>query len=365
MKPGSLWEAGLPAGTRDELVARTDVLIVGGGFLGLWLARFLRESSPPPSLQLLDREPTPRAASTRNAGFLTCGQVSEMAADRRAVGEATVVESFLLRREGAARILREFGARIDLDPCGSADFDAITDETEELAELLNKIHPTFHQSTLELGGVPRRVFFNSRDAGIHPGKLLACLEAEARARGARVVRGVPVASIGGGRAVAAGREIRYGHAFVCTNAFAKELWPGSDVVPGRGQILLLRPCVARTAPVLGFLRDGYDYFRFVEGRLLVGGGRDRAVEREATPLMEGSDEVRAHLEAVARTVLGGGLVEVERHWAGIMGFASGRHLPAYPARSVDPTTTVVAGCGGMGVALAPAVAHRLASEFRA
>ncbi|MGQ0613660.1 MAG: NAD(P)/FAD-dependent oxidoreductase [Planctomycetaceae bacterium] len=365
MKPGSLWEEVLPAGAQDELVASTDVLIVGGGFLGLWLARFLRDASPPPSLLLLDREPTPRGASTRNAGFLTCGQVGEMAADRRIVGDKAVVESFLLRREGAARILREFGGRIDLDPCGSADFDGVTGEREELAALLNGMHPTFRTRTLEMGGVPRRVFVNPGDAGIHPGKLLACLEQEARGRGARVARGVAVRSLGDGRAVAAGRTIRYGHAFVCTNAFADELCPASEVLPGRGQVLLLHPCAARTAPVLGFLRDGYDYFRFVEGRLLVGGGRDLAGQPETTRLMEGSHEVRAHLEAVARTILGSERVEVERHWAGIMGFPAGRHLPAYPVRRADRSTTLVAGCGGMGVALAPAVAQRLAAGFRA
>ena len=51
---------------------------------------------------------------------------------------------------------------------------------------------------------------------------------------------------------------------------------------------------------------------------------------------------------------------VEHHWAGIMGMPGGTHVGTPGPRRVDARTEVVAGFGGMGVALTPVVARELA-----
>jgi len=339
------------------LPSRVDVLVVGGGFLGLWLARFLRARRPALELLVLERDAFPCGASARNAGFLTCGQLGEMVADARESGEEAVLETFARRAEGVELLRRELGAALPLDPCGSADFDGVTEETRALA---SKLAPAFVERDLPFGGGTRRVFFAPRDAGVDPVRVLDLLR-----RGAPVRHGVAVDAVGGGVARAGGREIAYGHAFLCTNAFAGELAPASDVEPGRGQVIVTSPVETATARVLGFLDYGYDYFRFVDGRLLLGGGRRRFAERERTRDAAPTEEVVVYLAGRAREILGHDRFTIEWRWAGIMGFPGGRHVPAYPRHRMDDRTTLVAGCGGMGVALAPATARDLAREFLA
>jgi len=328
------------------------VLIVGAGFLGLWLARFLLRTRPSLSLLVVERDPFPCGASARNAGFLTAGQLGELLADRREFGEEAVLETYRRRREGIALFRRELPVAVDA--CGSADFDGVTEEKVALASRIGG----FEVRELPFGGGVRRVLFRADDGGIDPVGALDALRA-----GLPVVHGVEVAAVGGGRAAAVGGEIAYGHAFVCTNAFARALDPRCDVEPGRGQVIVTSRVATPPAPALGFLAEGYDYFRFVDGRLLLGGGRHRFRDVERTDAALPTPEVGAYLRARAEEILGHRRFEVKWHWAGIMGFSGGRHLPAYPERAVDSSTTVVAGCGGMGVALAPVRARALARAF--
>lgn len=353
----SFWEsrrAGSDRPPAPSLPSHVDVLVVGAGFLGLWLARFLLRSRPSLVLLVVDRDRFPCGASSRNAGFLTAGQLGELLADRREFGEEAVLETFRRRREGVALFRRELPVAVDA--CGSADFDGVTEEKLAFAERVGG----FEVRELPFGGGFRRALFRPDDGGIDPVEALDALRA-----GLPIAYGVDVAAVGAGRAIAAGREIAYGHAFVCTNAFARALDPHCGVEPGRGQVIVTSRVAAPPPATLGFLDEGYDYFRYVDGRLLVGGGRHRFRDEERTEAARPTPAIGAYLRARAEEVLGHGRFTVDWHWAGIMGFPAGRHLPAYPARDLDPSTTVVAGCGGMGVALAPLRAHSLAREFTA
>lgn len=358
----SFWERTSP-GRYDpcrELPAETDVLIVGGGFLGLWLARFLSRSPRPLRVLVLERDLLAAGASTRNAGFLTCGCVSEMEADAARFGLPAVLETFDRRRRGIEIVAAEFGGLTD--PCGSADFDGWSESRERLMERLNDAAPAFEVRWLPFGGGERRAFFNRLDRAVHPVRLWRELH------GPEVRHGAQVRSIGGGEAevatVAGRAAVRYRRAFLCTNAFASELDPRSGVLPGRGQVILTDACAGHLPRLLGFHDAGFDYFRVVEGRLLVGGGRQLDPGAEETTAFETTERVLAHLRGLARTILGHDRFAVEARWAGVMGFPGGNHLPAYPRRRIDEATETVAGCGGMGVALAPLVAREIAAEVQ-
>ncbi|MCC7507977.1 MAG: FAD-binding oxidoreductase [Planctomycetes bacterium] len=368
MRRTSYWESELPPEVPPpaDLPARVDVLIVGAGFMGRWLAWFLGKLPHPLRTLVIERDRFSYGASTRNAGFLTCGQASEMLADATEVGMDRVLETFLLRRQGIALVRSEFPG-IALDECGSTDYDEITQQTRELLKALNGAtgEEVYSVRTAQLGHEVRPSVFNRADAGVHPVRLLRALQDGASAEYAF---GIQLLHIGDGTATlsTAGRrhELRYSRAFVCVNAFAGELDASSRVQPGRGQVIVTSPVQTQTDHSLGYLNHGYDYFRFVDGRLLLGGGRHMFRAAEATRELEGTPAVREYLQQLAQRIIGNSNWQVEHHWAGIMGFMNGSHLGGSPRRSVDASTEYVAGFGGMGVALAPVYAQQIANELK-
>ena len=346
-----------------ELPHSVDVLIVGAGFMGRWLAYFLSRLNPAPSVLVLERDRFTYGASSRNAGFLTCGQVSEMLADVETAGEPAVVETFLQRREGIALARREM-PDLEFDACGSVDYDELTPAKHDLAERLNAAcgEQVYSVRDMRFRGNARPAIFNQEDGGLHPVRLLNALQE--RSGGVQFAFGVDVEHVANGTCSLRGaRSITYRHAFVCANGFARMLDAASPVVPGRGQVIVTSPVMTETQHALGYLDKGYDYFRFVDGRLLLGGGRDKFSAEQDVDALETTLEVREHLHAVARNIIGHDDWTIDYHWAGIMGFIGGGHLGGSPRRILDAQTEAVAGFGGMGVALTPLIAQQIARQL--
>ncbi|MDT8368557.1 MAG: FAD-dependent oxidoreductase [Longimicrobiales bacterium] len=360
----SWWERNLPAPPPPavDLPTRTDVLIVGAGFMGRWLAYFLSKRPAPPSVLVVERDRFTYGASSRNAGFLTCGQVSEMLADLEAVGEEAVVDTFLRRLEGIEIVRREF-PDLATEACGSLDWDPPDGAKRALGEALNDAagREVYGVREARLGRETREVIFNAVDGALDPVQLLRRL---ADATHASFAHGVTARRVAGGVALldtpAGPREVACGHAFLCINAFTHHLHEDTEVRPGRGQIVVTTPVESPTTRALGYLNAGYDYFRFVGDRLLIGGGRHRFAHENGPTDLEPTEEVRAYLTEVAARVIGHDDFAVAHHWAGIMGFRGGRHLGGSPRDVLDSRTEAVAGFGGMGVALTPGVAREIA-----
>lgn len=219
---------------------------------------------------------------------------------------------------------------------------------------------------LEIEGRSQEVWFNADDYAINPMELLQPLHRHALDQGVQFHYRSEVLDLGGGVAVIesnSGRyDVRCSKAFLCTNAFAKELHVASDVVASRGQILVTKPCRLPTTPVLGFLQDGHDYFRFIDGRLLVGGGRQHFGASETTDEIQVTEPVQLYLESLAQTIAGPASIEIHHRWAGLMGLPNGSHSSARALETttaIDDRTEVVAGFGGWGVTLAPYLAQLL------
>ena len=124
-------------------------------------------------------------------------------------------------------------------------------------------------------------------------------------------------------------------------------------------------CTTDTERCLGFLRSGYDYFRFIGDRILVGGGRLNFKAQENTDAMETSPELREYLTKLARQVVGHDRFTIDYHWSGIMGLRKGNHASASELKKpvrIDSVTEELAGFGGWGVTLTPVMTrHRVAT----
>jgi glycine/D-amino acid oxidase-like deaminating enzyme len=349
-----------------ELPPHTDILIVGAGFMGSWLAYWLAKRGVGARVLVVERDRFAYGASSRNAGFLTCGQVSEMLADVESTGMDAVVATFEDRLRGIDLVRGEFPG-LDIDACGSTDWDPLTAAKRDLGRELNSVagRDIYAVRRARMAGDERDAMFNRADGAVDPVRLLQRLRGRT---GARFAFGVRAMRVSDGTAVLetedGTHEVSYGRAFLCTNAFASALHGGTDVQPGRGQIIVTTPVRTPTERTLGYLQQGYNYFRFLGDRLLIGGGRHLYGDSEnGTIELAPTASIRSYLTGVAASVVGHDDFRVEHHWAGIMGFRGGNHLGGSPRRVVDARTEEVAGFGGMGVALTPVVAREIAGEF--
>jgi len=342
--------------------------------MGHWLAYFLTRSRRM-SVLVVERDNLGYGASTRNAGFLSSGNVSEWLLELTEQGDEATLHNFAARRRGVQIVLNEFAGSIGLDRCGSADFDPITKEKSQLAARFNQFVTSqggrvpYEIRSVQLGGRSQDVWFNRDDYAIHPVQLLNEIHQRVREQGVKFAYRTEVITLNDGLAVVDStgvkQEVRYGHGYLCTNAFAPELHPTSTVEPGRGQILVTKPCRVPSTSVLGFMQEGHDYFRFVDGRILVGGGRHRFGNSEATTELATTSPVQQYLESLAQKIAGPIEIEVERSWAGVMGLPNGSHSSARSLETpiaLDGHTEIIAGLGGWGVTLAPYLAELIASR---
>lgn len=328
-------------------------------------------------ITLVERDFFNLGASARNAGFLSCGNISEWLEDARELGWEETVRTFEARIEGIKTILSEVGDAVKVENCGSVDFDEVTEEKKDLAEKFNEYllsrgsAPLFSLKTVRLGGKESQAFVNHFDSAVNPCEILIALHRKLRNLGVSFHWNTTVASIGNGEAIlstAKGeiQSVRYGYGFVCVNAFASKLNPHSQVRPARGQIIVTSPCAAEAERCLGFLRSGYDYFRFIGDRVLVGGGRLNFKESESTCSLETTPELKDYLIGLAREIIGHARFEIDFHWAGIMGLQSGRHACISEMRKpvpIDDKTEEISSCGGWGVTLSPYITRLRANSW--
>ncbi|MDT4937972.1 MAG: gamma-glutamylputrescine oxidase [Pseudonocardiales bacterium] len=128
----------------------------------------------------------------------------------------------------------------------------------------------------------------------------------------------------------------------------------SHVRTARLQMLATAPVPPGRLPCPVYGRWGFDYAQqSVDGRLFVGGGRDRFVDDEWTTDAQPTARVQRHIETVA-VRMAGRRIEVTHRWGASVGFtADGRPLCA----RVDDDVIAVGGYNGTGNVVGPIAAR--------
>ena len=131
------------------------------------------------------------------------------------------------------------------------------------------------------------------------------------------------------------------------------------LMPGRGQVLITQPIEGLKFKGVYHMDKGYYYFREIDGRVLIGGGRNLHFEAETTTEFALTEQVQISLERkLHEIILPGTSYLIEQRWAGIMAFGKSR------SPIVKQFSDRVFGAfrmGGMGVALGSEVAQQLSS----
>jgi glycine/D-amino acid oxidase-like deaminating enzyme len=142
-----------------------------------------------------------------------------------------------------------------------------------------------------------------------------------------------------------------------TNGFAGEL-TNNRVKPARAQVLITEPIPNLDIKGTFHLDKGYYYFRNIDNRILLGGGRNLAFEEETTTQLGQTDLIQNRLEELLKEViLPNTDYKIAHRWSGIMGLGAAKN-PIVEQLSEHVYCGV--RLGGMGVAIGSLIGQELA-----
>lgn len=370
----SFWE-------RQSYFGPCDVLVVGGGLVGLFSALELKQRRPSMRVMVVDRGPfLPYGASTRNAGFACFGSISELLDDLCSLSEDQVFALVERRYRGLLKMRSLLGDEaIGYEPLGG--YEVFTASEESLAvdcfensERFNRIFreitgldQTYSdaQERIEgfgLSGV-KRMILNRGEGQLDTGKMMKALLRRVREAGVEVLSGIGIEGLD---EYPSRIEARTNHGFsiqaetvlVTTNAFARQLLPELDVRPGRAQVLITEPIAGLKLQGSFHYDRGYYYFRNVGDRVLFGGGRHLDFDGERTTTFGLTDQIQSRLEELLKDmILPNTPFRIDQRWSGIMGLGPDR-MPI--VQQVSQRIFCAVRMGGMGVAIGSLVGEEAA-----
>lgn len=372
----SFWE-------QDLLQTPQDLLIVGGGFVGLSAALFVKQQHPKWKVRVWEQSPFTAGGSTRNAGFACFGSLSELMDDLEHLPEDAVLELVRMRWEGLQR-LRKICGDDYLQFKATGGYECFTDRRnyEKCVALL----PRFNRYLAPVTGSDRtfvvadqalpqfgfigvqHLIFNTREGQLHPGRAHSRLRQLATRAGVEILSGIRVESLrphpskgwalrleGGGSAF--GRKV-----LLANNGMAAALIPTLELRPVRNQVLITHPIKDLRVRGCFHFEKGYYYFRNVGNRLLLGGGRHLDVTAgEETGQLGGHNAIRTTLlDFLHQIILPGQPVAVDQWWSGILGVGPQK----WPiVESIQPNLYAAVRLGGMGVAIGSLLGQQAAEKI--
>jgi gamma-glutamylputrescine oxidase len=370
----SFWE-------KDVFLKKYDVIIIGAGFSGLWLAYFLKKYQPKIEIAILEAGTLPTGASTKNAGFSCFGSPSELLENIEVMGIDHAMFWSEKRYKGINMIRQCFGSEVEFDDCGGTElFDdkILFEETKEQLSTLNHSiksivgndnHFFLDEHIIQNAGFSgfQYAIKNSVEGSIHSGKLINIMTETLHAMKVRIFNGVKVQrfdnELDSMKVYAEnGLIFEARHLSITTNAFTKQLLPEVDLYPGRGQVLITEPIEGLNWRGTFHFDKGYYYFRNYRNRILFGGGRNLDFKTENTDEFALTELVQNKLEQLLyeNIIPEHKNIRIDQRWSGIMAFDETK-TPL--SKCLNNRLSLSVRMNGMGVALAPTLSESLANEI--
>lgn len=348
----------------------TDIAIIGSGIVGLNAAIHIKRLKPALRVSLFEKGPIPAGASSRNAGFATFGSVSELLDDLSKQPSQQVWELAKKRFSGLQLLRKNLGDEaMRYEALGGYEVFNSADEFEGYGKHLPEINEALHafaglRDTFSISEKTNETFgfkgfsgflFNQHEGLIHSGMMLKALIQKAREIGVELFYGFQLNSIEqeNGNALLRFKNpelsLKCGAVLICTNGFAGDLIPDLDLKPARGLVLVTEPIQNLKMRGAFHHNKGYDYFRHIEDRVLLGGGRNLDIDGETSTADLVNPKILDYLKTLLyEQIIPGINVKVEFIWTGTMGVGQSKE-PII--KKVGESLYCAVRMGGMGVAL--------------
>ncbi|MES2829103.1 MAG: FAD-binding oxidoreductase [Bacteroidota bacterium] len=347
-----------------------DVIIIGSGLVGITAALSLRSKSNKLKIAILERGFLPSGASTKNAGFACFGSISELIEQEISCG-TDALHALIKRRWNGLQKLRGLLGDEAIDFQNNCGYELFK-KAEKLAsekstgkinhfnnlvkDIVNKEN-VFKIADNKIGSFGFQgidtLIENELEAQIDPGKMMQVLIQKAACENIQIFNSCEVTSIEDNnkyqRIITNNGTYTCSKILVCTNAFAGDLVPGLDLKPGRGQIIVTSAIPNLKIKGTFHYDKGFYYFRNLDGRLLLGGGRNLDFLTEQTDKFGQTETIQNALKSlISEVILPGISFEITHSWSGIMAFGNS----IYPIiKKVNDATYCAVRCNGMGIAM--------------
>jgi glycine/D-amino acid oxidase-like deaminating enzyme len=351
-----------------------DVVIVGGGFSGLWTAYFLTEANPNLRVVVLEQDICGGGPSGRNGGFAS-GWWDELDGLITLYGAAAAVQACRAISDSISGI-GEFCRRQGVDAwfthagymfaATSAHHEAACEEMVRLAREVGVPDELRALSTEEVKARCASPAFRSgafmRDgASVQPAVLARGLRRVVRERGVTIYENTTVTRLAAGPpavALAPQGSVRAPRAVLAVNAWATG-WPqlSRRLVAWSSYIVLTAPAPERLAQIgwtggelITDLRTSVRYFRTTrDGRIAFGGGGGRASSRIDDSFTHDMRAVVEAAEGFRRLFPSFADIPLEDGWGGPID-VSPTHLPTFGSLATSSNVFYALGYTGNGVA---------------
>lgn len=352
-----------------------DYTIVGSGIVGLHTALRLRERFPESKILVLEKGILPQGASTKNAGFACFGSLSEIIDDLQTHSEQEVISLIQKRWNGLQMLRTRLGdAAIDFKDYGGYEL-FLKDEQSAFDECLQKLpfinemlKPLFEtvvfakkSNLFKFEQIQDSIIFNPFEAQIDTGNMMQALLKMAVSNNILILNKQTITAYHdtGNQVEVVLNDFSFKtkKLLFATNGFANQLIDAA-VQPARAQVLITKPIKNLAIKGTFHLDKGYYYFRNIDDRILLGGGRNLDFISENTAEFGQTEIVQKKLEQLLKEViLPHQDFQIEHRWSGIMGV--GAHKNPIVSQLSDGVYCGVR-LGGMGVAIGSVIGTELA-----
>lgn len=351
-----------------------DFAIVGSGIVGLCTALFLKKRFPNKKVIIIEKGIFPQGASTKNAGFACFGSISEILNDLNSHDNSEILELVQERANGLGLLRKTIGdSNIGFNLHGGYELflkkdnalhEKCLDKMDHINSLLFSVFKDdiYHDipNKFRFSNIQKRLIYNKFEGQIDTGLLITNLLRKVTALGVKILNNITVKSYQQLNAsvdvLTDNFEFNTKNLFLTTNAFTNSL-KSIDLKPARSQVLITQPIQNLKIKGTFHLDSGYYYFRNIDNRILLGGGRNLDFNGEETLEFGITQQIQNELEKLlSEVILPNYEFEIDKRWSGIMGVGS-QKKPIITQYSEN--VFMGARMGGMGIAIGCSVGQRL------
>lgn len=349
-----------------------DLVVVGGGYTGLWTALLAKQRDPDTRVVLLEGKRIGWAASGRNGGFveatLTHGAKN---GETRFPDELETLDRMGMQNldEIQATVETE-GWAVDFERVGSI---AVATEAYQVAEL-QAAHDGEHELFYDAAAMRAQInsptyeggLWSTRDTALaHPGKLAMALMQACLDAGVEIFESSPVADLSAERdavtlTVRGGGSVRAARVALATNAFPSLLKRFRlHTVPVYDYVLMTEPLTDAQLASIGWQgRQGvadsanqFHYYRLSADNRILWGGYDAIyhfggrIRPEYDDRRESYEKLASHFFTTFPQLEG---LRFTHRWAGVIDTCS--RFCAFHATAHQGRVAYSAGFTGLGVA---------------